>query len=211
MAEGPVLFTRLDDEPALRRQVCVRPLTRADEIRIVGRDSRDVPPGQTGELLARGPSIPRGYFRDPESNARAFTPDGFYRSGKLMWQHPSGTFVAAGHKKDLINRGGEMINASEVEDMIFSHPDVINAACIPVPDGLLGHRMCVCVMLRAGASLDLTALTEFLLGFGTARHRLPERLEIVDSFPLSPMGEVIKKDLVRMILAPSPAASKVPK
>ena len=201
MAEGLLLFVRLDDDPDVRRETCGRPICPDDEIRLVDDDGNEVPPGQVGELCARGPYTLRGYFRAPEHNARAFTPDGFYRSGDLMWRHPSGNYVVAGRKKDLINRGGEKISAEEVENLILAHPDVVNVACVPVPDEVLGERMCACVLLRPGASLELAALTEFLIGFEIAKHKLPERLVVLDSLPLSPVGKVSKKDLVRMVTA----------
>ena len=203
MAEGLLLFVRLDDDPAVRRETCGRPICPDDEIKLVDDDGNEVPRGQVGELCARGPYTLRGYFRAPEHNARAFTPDGFYRSGDLMWQHPSGNYVVAGRKKDLINRGGEKISAEEVENLVLSHPDVVNVACVPVPDEVLGERMCACVLLRPGANLELSALTEFLLDFEIAKHKLPERLVLLDSLPLSPVGKVSKKDLVRMVTARS--------
>ena len=79
-----------------------------------------------------------------------------------MWRHPSGNYVVAGRSKDLINRGGEKISAEEVENLILSHPAVLNVACVPVPDPVLGERMCACVILRPGVTLTLPDLVEFL-------------------------------------------------
>jgi 2,3-dihydroxybenzoate-AMP ligase len=199
MAEGLLMFVRLDDPPEVRLETVGRPICPDDEVRLVGEDGLDVPDGEIGELLARGPYTLRGYYNAPEHNQRAFSPDGFYRSGDLMWRHPSGNYVVAGRSKDLINRGGEKISAEEVENLILSHPAVLNVACVPVPDPVLGERMCACVILRAGATLTLTELVEFLTAQEIARHKLPERLAIVASFPLSPVGKVAKKDLAVMI------------
>jgi 2,3-dihydroxybenzoate-AMP ligase len=196
MAEGLIMFVRLDDDAVVRRETCGRPICPDDEVRLVDDDGFDVPPGDVGELWTRGPYTLRGYFRADEHNARAFSPDGFYRSGDLMRLHPSGNYVVEGRKKDLINRGGEKISAEEIENLILEHPAVLNVACVPVPDELLGERMCACVVLRTGASLDLPGLVSFLEEFEIARNKLPERLYIVDSFPLSPIGKVSKKDLV---------------
>jgi 2,3-dihydroxybenzoate-AMP ligase len=199
MAEGLLLFVRLDDDQVVRRETCGRPVCPDDEIRLVNEDGAEVAPGEVGELCVRGPYTLRGYFRAPEHNARAFTPDGFYRSGDLMWQHPSGNYVVAGRKKDLINRGGEKISAEEVENLVLAHPDVVNVACVPVPDSWLGERMCACVVLRPGTVLDLPTLVNFLLDFGIAKHKLPERLVVLDRLPLSPIGKVAKAELVRMV------------
>lgn len=203
MAEGLLLFVRLDDDEVVRRETCGRPICPDDEVRLLGDDGVEVPPGEIGELCVRGPYTLRGYFRAPEHNARAFTPDGFYRSGDLMWQHPSGNYVVAGRKKDLINRGGEKISAEEVENLILAHPNVVNVACVPVPDEMLGERMCACVVLRPGTELSLPELVDFLLEFEIAKHKLPERLVVLDNLPLSPIGKVSKKDLLSVVAASS--------
>ena len=199
MSEGLLMFVRLDDPPEVRLETVGRPICPDDEVRLVGEDGIDVPDGEVGELLARGPYTLRGYYNAPEHNQRAFTPDGFYRSGDLMWRHPSGNYVVAGRTKDLINRGGEKISAEEVENLILTHPAVLNVACVPIPDPQLGERMCACVILRAGHELTLAELTEFLAAEEIARHKLPERLTVLDRFPLSPVGKVSKKDLVAML------------
>jgi non-ribosomal peptide synthetase component E (peptide arylation enzyme) len=200
MAEGLLMFVRLDDPPEVRLETVGRPICPDDEVRLVAEDGLDVPDGETGELLARGPYTLRGYYNAPEHNQRAFTPDGFYRSGDLMWRHPSGNYVVAGRSKDLINRGGEKISAEEVENLILSHPAVLNVACVPVPDPVLGERMCACVILRPRAALTLPDLVDFLTAQEIARHKLPERLAVVTSFPLSPVGKVSKKDLAAMLV-----------
>ena len=144
----------------------------------------------------RGPYTLRGYYRAEDYNQRVFTPDGFYRSGDLMRQHPSGAYLVEGRIKDLINRGGEKISAEEVENLILTHPGVRNVACIPLPDPVLGERMCACVILKEGAELDLGGLSTHLMDLGLAKFKLPERLEVVDEFPLSTFGKVSKKQLV---------------
>jgi 2,3-dihydroxybenzoate-AMP ligase len=199
MAEGLLMFVRLDDPPQVRLETVGRPVCPDDEVRLVGEDGTDVADGEVGELLARGPYTLRGYFNAPEHNRRAFTPDGFYRSGDLMWRHPSGNYVVAGRSKDLINRGGEKISAEEVENLILGHPAVLNVACVPVPDPVLGERMCACVILRPGQRLTLEELAAFLAGEEIARHKLPERLAVLDAFPLSPVGKVSKRDLAAML------------
>jgi non-ribosomal peptide synthetase component E (peptide arylation enzyme) len=132
----------------------------------------------------------RGYFRSPEHNARAFTQDGFYRSGDLLRKLPSGNYVVEGRVKDLINRGGEKISAEEVENLILSHPAVLNVACVPYPDPVLGERMCACLVLREGQNLGLDQLVRYLLGFEIATFKLPERVAYFDSLPLSGFGKV---------------------
>jgi len=199
MAEGMLMFVRLDDAEAVRMETVGRPISPDDEVRLVDEDDNEVAPGEVGEFLARGPYTLRGYYGAPEYNARAFTTDGFYRSGDLMRQHPSGNYMVEGRKKDLINRGGEKISAEEVENLILTHPAVQNVACVPIPDPVLGERMCACVILRKGRSLALPELVAFLAEQEIAKHKLPERLEIMDDFLLSPFGKVSKKDLTDRI------------
>ncbi len=199
MSEGMLMFVRLDDPEDVRMETVGRPISPDDEVRLVDDDDKEVAPGAVGELLARGPYTLRGYYGVPEYNARAFSSDGFYRSGDLMRQHPSGNYMVEGRKKDLINRGGEKISAEEIENLILTQPAVQNVACIPIPDPVLGERMCACVIVRNGCSLSLKELVAFLADQEIAKHKLPERLEIMEEFPVSPFGKVSKKDLTERI------------
>ncbi len=199
MSEGVLMFVRLGDPEDVWRETCGRPVCPHDEVRLVDDEDREVPAGNVGEMICRGPYTIRGYFRADEHNARAFTKDGFYRSGDLMRLHPSGNYIVAGRKKDLINRGGEKISAEEVENLILSHPSVMNVACVPVPDERLGERMCACVILQDSAELDFDGLVQHLMSKEIAKFKLPERLEIFEDFPLSGFGKVSKKDLVNMV------------
>jgi 2,3-dihydroxybenzoate-AMP ligase len=195
MAEGLIMFVRSDDPLDVRRETCGRPASPDDEVFLIDEDGNMVPDGEPGELIVRGPYTLRGYFRAPEHNARAFTPDGFYRSGDLLRKLPSGNYIVEGRVKDLINRGGEKISAEEVENLILAHPAVLNVACVPYPDPVLGERMCACVVPRPGFTLTFDELVTFLLGFDIAKFKLPERLEFFESLPLSGFGKVSKKDL----------------
>ncbi|HLG65052.1 MAG TPA: AMP-binding protein [Ktedonosporobacter sp.] len=202
MAEGLLCYVRLDDTDEQRYTTAGRPISPADEIRLVDDDGNDVAPGEVGELLVRGPYTLRGYFRVPEQNALSFTADGFYRTGDLMRQDSSGNYVVEGRKKDLINRGGEKISAEELENLLLAHPAVLNVACVPMPDPVLGERVCAFVIARPTMrEPTLDDLTSFLLKKGIARFKLPERLEIVDVFPLSNFGKVSKKSLVQRLMA----------
>jgi len=199
MAEGLLMFVRLDDPLDVRMETVGRPICIDDEVLILGDDDVPVPTGEVGELCCRGPYTLRGYYRAPEHNLRAFTPDGFYRSGDLMRQHPSGNYMVEGRKKDLINRGAEKISAEEIEELILRHPAVQNAACVAMPDPLMGEKNCACVILRPGHYLELPALVTFLNGFELAKFKLPERIERFEEFPLSNFGKVSKKDLVNLV------------
>ncbi|MEZ5956345.1 MAG: AMP-binding protein [Hyphomonadaceae bacterium] len=199
MAEGLLMFVRLDDPLDVRMETVGRKICKDDEILLLGDDDLEVPFGEVGELCCRGPYTLRGYYKAPEHNARAFTKDGFYRTGDLMRQHPSGNYMVEGRKKDLINRGAEKISAEEIEELILRHPAVENVACVPMPDPVMGEKNCACVVLRSGQDLSLTELVAFLMQFELAKFKLPERLERFDAFPLSSFGKVSKKDLVQVV------------
>jgi 2,3-dihydroxybenzoate-AMP ligase len=201
MSEGLLTFVRRDDPEDVRLETVGRPVCPDDEVMILDEDDNIVKPGEVGEMCCRGPYTLRGYYGVPEYNARQFTADGFYRSGDLFKQHPSGNYMVEGRKKDLINRGGEKISAEEIENLILSHPAVKNVACIAVPDKDLGERMCACIILRDNQTLTFDELKTFLAGKEIAKYKLPERMEIMDDFPLSTFGKVSKKDLVATVSA----------
>jgi 2,3-dihydroxybenzoate---[aryl-carrier protein] ligase len=146
-------------------------------------------------LLARGPYTIRGYYKAPEHNRRAFTNDGYYRTGDIVRRSRGGNLIVERREKDLINRGGEKISAEEIENLILAHPSVLNVAVVATPDPLLGERACACVILKPGASLLFKDLISFLERKEIAKFKLPERMELMESFPLTGVGKVSKKEL----------------
>ncbi|MDE0056522.1 MAG: AMP-binding protein [Defluviicoccus sp.] len=201
MAEGTLMFVKRTDSEDAQLETVGQPMCPDDEVMLLDEEDKLVPFGEVGEFCVRGPYTLRGYFAADEHNARAFTTDGFYRSGDLLRQHSSGNYIVEGRIKDLINRGGEKISAEEIENLILMHPAVRNVACVPMPDARLGERMCAYLVLHPGRSIELAELAGFLEEKEIARFKLPERIEIVDSFPVSAFGKVSKKALVETISA----------
>lgn len=200
MAEGPLFWVRLDDPEEVKLHTQGRPQSDGDEFKIVDPFGNEVPAGDVGELWCRGPHTIRGYYRAPEHNAKAFSEDGFYKSGDLVRLHPSGNVIVEGRIKDLINRGGEKISAEEVENHILAHPDVDNCACVAMPDQVLGERACAYIVLKPKSIMTLESLNEFLLNEQRiAKFKLPERLEIIEFLPLTNVGKVNKKTLRKMV------------
>ena len=107
-----------------------------------------MPDGEPGELLTRGPYTIRGYYRADDHNARAFTADGFYRTGDIVRRDPGGNLIVEGRAKDLINRGGEKISAEEIENLLLAHPAVREAAAVAMPHPVLGEQTCAYLVLR---------------------------------------------------------------
>ncbi|GGW41906.1 2,3-dihydroxybenzoate-AMP ligase [Streptomyces lucensis JCM 4490] len=194
MAEGLLTLTRATDSEETVLSTQGRPLSPDDEVRIAGPDGDDLPPGGTGELLARGPYTLQGYYRAPEHNARAFTDDGFYRTGDLARLTEDGALVIEGRIKDVIIRGGDKVSASEVEEHLLAHPAVAEVAVVPVPDPFLGERVGAYVV-PAGPPPSLRELKEALHAAGLADYKLPDWLEIVVKLPLTGLGKVDKKVL----------------
>lgn len=192
MAEGLVCYTRKEDGDDCVATTQGRPMSPLDELRIVDAEGQDVPAGKEGELLVRGPYTLRGYYRAEEHNARAFTPDGFYRSGDRVRLTPDGSVIVTGRIKDVINRGGENIAADEVEEHILMHPAIRHAAVVPVPDASLGERVGAAIVCN-GPAPNLRELRDFLSRQGVAPFKLPERLQVVASLPLTPVGKIDKK------------------
>ncbi|MYW14999.1 AMP-binding protein, partial [Streptomyces sp. SID2955] len=200
MAEGLLCYTRLDDPEHLVIDSQGRPLCPDDEIRIVDPGDRDVPRGEAGELLVRGPYTLRGYYRADDHNARAFTADGFYRSGDLVRRLPTGHLVVEGRIKDVINRGGEKVPVEEVENHLLAHPAVHDVTLIGLPDEHLGERSCACLIPR-GTPPTRTDVTVHLMARGLAAYKLPDEVRVLKSFPRTALGKVDKAALARQVSA----------
>ena len=174
-----------------------------DEIRLLDPVSEaPVGPGETGELCFRGPSSLRGYFGAMEANRAAYTSDGFFRTGDMMTAEriDGRTYYAfQGRLRDNINRGGEKIGCEEVEAFVSMHPAVSDAKLVAIPDSIYGEKGCVFLVLRPGhGAPGLPDLVRFLTGKGLAKFKCPERIEVIDSFPLTRVGKLDKPALRAM-------------
>lgn len=192
--EGLINMTRIGDPESVRYLSSGRPVSEDDEIKVVDENGNELPEGQVGELAVRGPYTIRGYYKAEAANRDAFTDDGFYRMGDIV-RVVEGYIYLEGRRKDLINRGGEKISCEEVENYILAHPKVMSVCVVAMPDATFGEKACAFAILRDGCALTQEDLLAFLQGRDIARFKLPERLEIVDEFPISPAGKILRREL----------------
>jgi len=165
------------------------------EARVVGKDLQPLPDGATGEILIRGPHVMRGYYKNPEATAAAFTPDGWLRTGDLGHRDADGFFFVTGRIKELIIKGGENIAPREIDEALLKHPAVLDAAAVGIPDPLYGQEILACVVLREGRAADeadLRAFCERELG----RYKTPKAFRFVAELPRGPSGKVQRLKLL---------------
>jgi acyl-CoA synthetase len=193
-ADGVNCHNTLDDGADVVFKSVGRPNPSVCEIRIVDEACQEVPNGEVGEIIARGPISPMQYVNAPELDAKYRAADGWVCSGDLGLIDPDGCLVLAGRKKDIIIRGGVNISTVQIESLVTAYPDVVSAACVPVPDPDLGQRICLCLTMRDGARRPALAdLAGYLRDKGLEINKLPEYLRYMRRLPLTPAGKVDKK------------------
>jgi acyl-CoA synthetase (AMP-forming)/AMP-acid ligase II len=170
------------------------------ELRTRGDDGAPCPAGATGEVEVRSWQNAVGYFDDEERTAATFTADGWVRSGDLGVLDEQGALSIVGRKKEIIIRGGLNIAPREIEEMLLTFDEVERCAVIGVPDERLGEKVCACICLRPGASLDLGEIVGRLTSCGLATYKLPQALHVVETLPMTASGKV-QKHLLRAQLA----------
>ncbi len=195
MAEGPLTRARLEDSREVATGTVGTPQCPYDEFKTIDDDEREVSQDREGELVCRGPGVFTGYYKAEEINRGVFTQDGFFRTGDLAKFDSQGHLIITGRKKDIIIRGGENISATEVEKLIVSHPDIIEAAVVGMPDARLGEKVCAYIKPVEGKRTSLDEVVTFLKQQGASVLLLPERIELVSELPLTPVGKVDKKVL----------------
>ena len=200
MAEGLVNYTRLDDPDEVRHTTQGRPLCEADRLRVVGEDGEPLEAGCEGELQTRGPYTITRYLGDSEREKSSFTADGWYRTGDLVVLRPDGNIVVTGRSGDRINRAGEKISASEVEERLLDHPHVLEAVAVGIPDPRLGEQLVVAVTVR-DPDTDRPDLRAHLKAKGVPAHWLPDRTVVLDALPVTGVGKNSRRDLRAAVAA----------
>jgi acyl-CoA synthetase (AMP-forming)/AMP-acid ligase II len=148
-----------------------------------------------GEVRVKGPMVMRGYV-DPSLDVEAFDDDGYLRTGDLGELDAAGNVRITGRVKDIIIRNMENISAKEVEDLLFTHPKIADAAVVGLPDPRTGERVCAVVVAKDAADAPtLAEVLEFTVAAGLAKQKAPEQLEVVDALPRNPTGKILKYEL----------------
>jgi len=167
-------------------------------LRVVGDEGDDVAAGATGELLVKGPGVLQGYWHDDAATAAVLDDSGWLHTGDLARRGPLGSIVFAGRKKDVIMRGGFSVYAVEVEGVLEEHPDVLEAAVVPLPDERLGEVPAAAVRLRDGAALDEAALDAHAREH-LAHYKVPVRYVAVDELPRTGTNKVQRREVVALL------------
>jgi acyl-CoA synthetase (AMP-forming)/AMP-acid ligase II len=191
-------YTRLGDDPEAVTGT-VGTVSSGLGLRLIDEAGRDVAAGAEGEIAAQGPSVHLGYHKNPTANAELFTADGWFRTGDLGQFDAAGNVKIVGRLKEMINRGGKKYFPREIEEILYTHPKILHAAVVGVPDPRLGERNCLCVIPRPGQMLTLDEAVEFLRN-DVATYKLPETLEVFDELPFTPTGKIQRHVLVRRVL-----------
>lgn len=195
MTEGPHISTRWHSPIEAQINTVGRPaiVDSSVKIKLVDSENREVIQGEVGELAIKGPMTFKGYFRNLEENSKCFDEEGFFHTGDLMSLRPDGRFVVEGRKKDTIIRGGENVYPEPVENCLMSHPKIKNTAVVGMPDPKLGEKLCAIVQLVQGETFTFEEMQELMRKQGIAVFQWPERLEIVDGWPLTALNKIDKR------------------
>ena len=191
-------YGRLSDIAERRFQTagCAAP---GMQLRVVDDEERVLVAGVEGELQVMGPPVFDEYLNKPEETERAFTADGWFRTGDLATVDSEGFLQLTGRVKEIINRGGVKYNPLEVEEVLRRMPAIEACAIVPFEDNVLGEKACLFVVLEAGSDLSLETVAEHLRVAGIAKYKWPERLEVIDSMPLTPTAKVMRGELAKRL------------
>lgn len=188
------------DDPVEIRLGTVGKIVDGLEVKLLDDGGKELPPQEVGEVVGRGAGIYEGYYNDPERVRGAFDKDGFFHTGDLGRLDDSGNIILVGRKKDVYKRGGQNVYPLEIESLLLTHPNVSNVAVVTMPDPEMGEKGCAFVIPKAGKQFSFNDMVSFLRSKKIASYKLPERLEIINEFPLAGESKVNKRELQEMLL-----------
>jgi len=164
------------------------------DMRVVDDHGNDVPTGKVGELMLRGPHTFSGYWDEPEETSKTIEPDGWVHTGDLVTKDDEGFYFITGRKKDMFISGGENVYPTEIEELLYKHPSVLEAAVVGVPNEKWGEVGKAFVVLKPGKSLSQEQVLEYLDG-KLARYKIPKYYEFREELPKSAAGKILKREL----------------
>jgi len=171
------------------------------EMKLVDEDRQDLAPGEVGEIAIRGHNVMKGYWRRPDATAESIDADGWFYSGDVARIDPDGCFFIVDRLKDLIIRGGYNVYPREIEEILYEHPAVREAAVIGIPHPELGEEVGAAVVLKPGAGATPTELREFVKA-SIAAYKYPRHIWFVDELPKGPTGKILKRAIEPPVTAP---------
>lgn len=166
------------------------------ELTIVGEDGSHLGRNEVGEIAFRGPAMFLGYLGNPEKTESTRTSDGWFLTGDTGYLDENGYLRLYGRKKDMINRGGSKIFPLTIENALSFHPKINSVSVVGVPDPELGERVCACIIPKQNSTVTLEEVVEYMKDNGYSKYEMPERIEVMSEFPMTPTGK-IKKDYLQ--------------
>jgi long-chain acyl-CoA synthetase len=179
--------------PDARRRAGSCGLPIGNEMRVVDEEDRELPVGEAGEIVLRGENVFKGYFKNEEATRRAFR-GGWFHTGDVGFCDPDGFFYIVDRKSDMIIRGGENIYPREIDELLYKHPAVAEAAAIGVPDQLYGEEVAAFVVLKEGKQASGDEIISYCREH-LADYKCPKTVRVVSTLPKGPTGKVLKREL----------------
>ena len=179
--------------PDTRRRAGSCGLPIGNEMRVVDEEDRELPTGESGEIVMRGENVFKGYFKNEEATARAFR-GGWFHTGDVGFRDPEGFYHIIDRKSDMIIRGGENIYPREIDELLYKHPSIAEAAAVGVPDELYGEDVAAFVVAKQGHELKAEDVIEYCREH-LADYKCPKQVRVVDALPKGPTGKVLKREL----------------
>jgi non-ribosomal peptide synthetase component E (peptide arylation enzyme) len=197
--EGMTCITRTVDDCETICGTVGRQTFPYDIYKVVDNEGRELPCDTPGELMVKGPCVFSGYFNNPEENSNVFDDDGFFKTGDIATISEKSYIKLCGRIKEMINRGGESISATDIEKLIILHPEVAVVGVVPMPDKLMGERVCAYIETENGRALTFEDVIEFLKSRNASVLQLPERIVFIEKMPVTGVGKLDKKALCKDI------------
>ena len=202
---GPGLFA-LAPEDAIRKAGSIGRPNYFVDVRVVDDDNHPLGPNQVGELVLKGPSRCSGYWNNPEASAEVIDDEGWFHTGDLVPYDEEWYFFVVDRKKDMFISGGENIYPDEIEAVLYQHPAVHMCAVVGVPDDKWGEVGLACVVLQPNSAATAEELLDYMKD-RLARYKVPKRVVLMESLPLSGMGKILKRELREQFVGEAVPAS----